>query len=57
MKDRIDTLNDRIDDLRDHVDDLHRDFMKEIGQLRERVAKVEGLLESIRDTIAKPQVA
>jgi len=46
-------LRGAIDGLRDRVNGIHA----EIGRLRERMAKLEGLLEGLREAITGRKVA
>ena len=63
--DRIDTksdnLRERIDaqgqDLRERIDAQGQDLREHLGQLRERMAHLEGLLEGLREAITGKRVA
>ena len=59
--DRIDALRDRIDaqgqELRDRIDAQGQALREQIGQLRERMAKLEGLLEGLREAITGKRAA
>ena len=50
MESRMDRLESQIGDLRIHVD-------AQIGELRERMAHLEGLLEGLREAITHRNVA
>ena len=55
------TLHARIDaqgeDLRKRIDAQGHDLREQIGQLRERMAHLEGLLEGLREAITGKRVA
>ena len=65
LRDRIDTQNkdlrDRINtqskDLRDRIDTQSKETAEQLGQLRERMAKLEGLLEGLREAITGKRAA
>ena len=65
LRDRIDAqgqeLRDRIDAqgqaLREHIDAQGQALREQIGQLRERMAKLEGLLEGLREAITGKRAA
>ena len=54
-------LRDRMDaqgkDLRDRIDAQGRETAEQLGQLRERMAKLEGLLEGLREAITGKRAA
>ena len=50
-------LRDEINELRDQMTDRMNGMQAEIGQLRERMAKLEGLLEGLRDAITGRKAA
>lgn len=54
LRDRIDTQSK---DLRDRIDVLGKETAEQIGQLRERMAKLEGLLEGLREAITGKRAA
>ena len=65
LRGRIDTqskdLQDRIDtqskDLQDRIDVQGKETAEQLGQLRERMAKLEGLLEGLREAITGKRAA
>ena len=65
LRDRIDSQNkqlrDRIDSqseqLRDRIDSQGKETTEQLGQLRERMAKLEGLLEGLREAITGKRAA
>jgi gas vesicle protein len=65
LRDRIDSqskqLRDRIDSqseqLRDRIDSQGKETTEQLGQLRERMAKLEGLLEGLREAITGKRFA
>ena len=72
LRDRIDALRDRIDaqgqelrdridaqgqELRDRIDAQGQELREQLGQLRERMAKLEGLLEGLREAITGKRAA
>ena len=65
LRDRIDSqseqLRDRIDSqseqLRDRIDSQGKETSEQLGQLRERMAKLEGLLEGLREAITGKRAA
>ena len=65
LRDRIDSqseqLRDRIDSqseqLRDRIDSQGKETTEQLGQLRERMAKLEGLLEGLREAITGKRAA
>ena len=65
LRDRIDSqskqLRDRIDSqseqLRDRIDAQGKETTEQLGQLRERMAKLEGLLEGLREAITGKRAA
>ena len=54
VRDRIDTQSK---DLRDRIDVLGKEAAEQIGQLRERMAKLEGLLEGLREAVTGKRAA
>ena len=54
-------LDNRIDaqgeDLRNRIDAQGKETSEQIGQLRERMAKLEGLLEGLREAISGKRAA
>ncbi len=54
LRDRIDTQNK---DLRDRIDVQGKETAEQLGQLRERMAKLEGLLEGLREAITGKRAA
>ena len=54
LRERIDTQNK---DLRDRIDILGKETAEQLGQLRERMAKLEGLLEGLREAITGKRAA
>ena len=50
-------LRGEINELRDQMTDRMNGMQAEIGQLRERMAKLEGLLEGLREAITGKRVA
>ena len=50
-------LRGEINELRDQMTDRMNGMQAEIGQLRERMAKLEGLLEGLREAITGRKVA
>ena len=65
LRDRIDSqseqLRDRIDSqseqLRDRIDSQGKETTEQLGQLRERMAKLEGLLEGLREAVTGKRAA
>ncbi len=65
LRDRIDAqgqeLRERIDaqgqELRDRIDAQGRETSEQLGQLRERMAKLEGLLEGLREAVTGKRAA
>lgn len=58
---RIDAQGTRIDaqgkELRERIDAQGKELGEQIGQLRERMAKLEGLLEGLREAITGKRAA
>ena len=54
MRGRIDAQGE---DLRQRIDAQGHDLREQIGQLRERMAHLEGLLEGLREAITGKRVA
>ena len=58
---RYQDLRGRIDaqsqDLRERIDAQGQDLTQQLGQLRERMAHLEGLLEGLREAITGKRVA
>ena len=50
-------LRGEINELRDHMTKRMDGMQAEIGRLRERMAKLEGLLEGLREAITDRKVA
>ena len=50
-------LRGEINELRDQMTDRMNGMQAEIGRLRERMAKLEGLLEGLREAITGRKVA
>ena len=50
-------LRGEINELRDHMTNRMDGMQAEIGRLRERMAKLEGLLEGLREAITGRKVA
>ena len=50
-------VRDRMDTLRDRIDAQGRETAEQLGQLRERMAKLEGLLEGLREAITGKRAA
>ena len=50
-------LRGEMNALRDQMTDRMNDMQAEIGRLRERMAKIEGLLEGLREAITGKRVA
>ena len=46
-----DRVRNRMDALRDRIDAQGKETTEQLGQLRERMAKLEGLLEGLREAI------
>ena len=65
LRDRIDSqgeqLRDRIDSqgeqVRDRMESQGKETSEQLGQLRERMAKLEGLLEGLREAITGKRAA
>ena len=65
LRERIDArgqaLRERIDaqghDLRERIDAQGRETSEQLGQLRERMAKLEGLLEGLREAVTGKRAA
>ena len=54
---RIDGQGERMDGLRDRIDAQGKETAEQLGQLRERMAKLEGLLEGLREAITGKRAA
>ncbi|MCY4030304.1 MAG: hypothetical protein OXH75_28830 [Acidobacteria bacterium] len=54
LRDRIDTQDRQ---LRDRLDAHGKETTEQLGQLRERMAKLEGLLEGLREAITGKRAA
>ena len=54
---RIDRIDTKSDDLRDRIDAQSQDLGHQLGQLRERMAHLEGLLEGLREAVTGTRVA
>ena len=54
VRHRMDALRDRIDA---RIDAQGKETTEQLGQLRERMAKLEGLLEGLREAITGKRVA
>ena len=52
-----DRVRDRMDALRDRIDAQGKETAEQLGQLRERMAKLEGLLEGLREAITGKRAA
>ena len=50
-------VRDRMDALRDRMDIQGKETSEQLGQLRERMAKLEGLLEGLRKAITGKRAA
>ena len=50
---RIDGQGERINGLRDRIDAQGKETAEQLGQLRERMAKLERLLEGLREAITE----
>jgi hypothetical protein len=50
-------VRDRMDTLRDRMDVQGKETSEQLGQLRERMAKLEGLLEGLREAVAGNRAA
>ena len=50
-------VRDRMDTLRDRMDVQGKETSEQLGQLRERMAKLEGLLEGLREAITGNRAA
>lgn len=53
----IGRLQDRMDGLRDRIDAQGKETGGQLAQLRERMAKLEGLLEGLREAITGHRAA
>ena len=54
VRNRMDALRDRIND---RIDAQGKETTEQLGQLRERMAKLEGLLEGLREAITAKRAA
>ena len=54
LRDRIDSQGEQ---LRDRIESQGKETSEQLGQLRERMAKLEGLLEGLREAITGRRVA
>ena len=52
-----DRVRNRMDALRDRMDAQGRETTEQLGQLRERMARLEGLLEGLREAITGKRAA
>ena len=52
-----DRVRNRMDALRDRIDAQGKETTEQLGQLRERMAKLEGLLEGLREAITGKRAA
>ena len=52
-----DRVRNRMDALRDRIDAQGKETAEQLGQLRERMAKLEGLLEGLREAITGKRAA
>ena len=52
-----DRVRNRMDALRDRIDAQGKETAEQLGQLRERMAKLEGLLEGLREAITGQRAA
>ena len=52
-----DRERNRMDALRDRIDAQGKETTEQLGQLRERMAKLEGLLEGLREAITGKRAA
>lgn len=50
-------VRDRMDTLRDRMDVQGKETSEQLGQLRERMAKLEGLLEGLREAVTGNRAA
>ena len=50
-------VRDRMDTLRDRIEAQGKETNEQLGQLRERMAKLEGLLEGLREAITGKRAA
>ena len=50
-------VRNRMDGLRDRIDAQGKETTEQLGQLRERMAKLEGLLEGLREAITGKRAA
>ena len=50
-------MQDRIERVRDRMDAQGKETGEQLGQLRERMAKLEGLLEGLREAITGKRAA
>ena len=57
LRGEMNGLRDQQRRLRDQMTDRMNGMQAEIGRLRERMAKIEGLLEGLREAIAGRKVA
>ena len=52
-----DRVRNRMEALRDRIDAQGKETTEQLGQLRERMAKLEGLLEGLREAITGKRAA
>ena len=52
-----DRVRNRMDALRERIDAQGKETTEQLGQLRERMAKLEGLLEGLREAITGKRAA
>ena len=57
MRAQRDEMRAQSRDLRERIDAQGHDLREQIGQLRERMAHLEGLLEGLREAITGKRVA
>ena len=57
LRGEMNVLRGEMNGLRDQMTDRMNGMQAEIGRLRERMAKIEGLLEGLREAIAGKRVA
>ncbi len=50
-------VRNRLDTLRDRIDAQGKETADQLGQLRERMAKLEGLLEGLREAVTGKRTA
>ena len=57
LRGEMNALRGEMNELRDQMTDRMNGMHAEVGQLRERMAKIEGLLEGLREAISGRKVA